>query len=58
MTSTENEVRALLDRRSEAIWVRTTSACRQSTNLLLIMHEHVSLPVDPKTGSAAIDLVP
>ena len=39
-------------------WVRTTSACQESMNRLLISHEHVSLPVDLETGSAAMNLVP
>jgi ketosteroid isomerase-like protein len=39
-------------------WVRTTSACQQSMNRLLITHEHVSLPVDLESGSAAMDLAP
>jgi ketosteroid isomerase-like protein len=41
-----------------AYWVRVTSCCERSNHSWLIMHEHVSLPVDIATGSAAIDLVP
>jgi len=39
-------------------WVRTTDGCRRSNGRWLIVHEHVSLPVDMATGSAAMDLVP
>ena len=39
-------------------WVRATSACRRANHSWLIFHEHISWPVDTKTGSAARDLVP
>jgi ketosteroid isomerase-like protein len=39
-------------------WVRATSAFRRSNAGWLITHEHVSLPVDFESGSAAMDLVP
>jgi ketosteroid isomerase-like protein len=39
-------------------WVRATSSCQRSTHRWVITHEHVSLPVDLKSGSAAMDLVP
>jgi ketosteroid isomerase-like protein len=39
-------------------WVRATSCCRRSNQGWLVTHEHVSLPVDFKSGSAATDLVP
>jgi ketosteroid isomerase-like protein len=38
-------------------WVRATSVCRRSESGWLITHEHVSLPVDLDTGTAARDLV-
>jgi ketosteroid isomerase-like protein len=39
-------------------WVRSTSTFRRSSNNWLISHEHVSLPVNLQTGTAATDLVP
>jgi ketosteroid isomerase-like protein len=44
--------------REVGYWVRATSCCRRSNDRWLISHEHVSLPVDPESGSAAMDLVP
>ena len=44
--------------RDVGYWVRTTNACRRSNDRWLITHEHVSLPVDIKSGSAVMDLVP
>jgi ketosteroid isomerase-like protein len=39
-------------------WVRATDGCRRSNDEWLIAHEHISLPVDPVSRSAAMDLVP
>ena len=39
-------------------WVRATSTCQRSDRGWVITHEHVSLPVDLMSGSAAKDLVP
>jgi ketosteroid isomerase-like protein len=39
-------------------WVRLTDGCRRSDGEWLIAHEHVSLPVDPTSRSAAMELVP
>ena len=39
-------------------WVRASDCCRRSDDGWLITHEHVSLPVDIVSRSAAIDLVP
>ena len=44
--------------REVASWVRVTSCCQRSDHRWLIMHEHVSWPVDSKSGSAAKDLQP
>jgi ketosteroid isomerase-like protein len=44
--------------REVGFWVRATSCCQRSNQGWLITHEHVSLPVDPESGSAAMDLVP
>jgi len=39
-------------------WVRATDGCRRSNDEWLITHEHISLPVDPMSRSAAMDLSP
>ena len=39
-------------------WVRATSCLQQSNQRWLITHEHISLPVDIASRSAAMDLVP
>jgi ketosteroid isomerase-like protein len=39
-------------------WVRATDCCQRSNGRWLISHEHVSLPVDVESGSAAMDLAP
>lgn len=39
-------------------WVRATNCCQRSDHRWLITHEHVSWPVEAKSGSAAMDLVP
>jgi ketosteroid isomerase-like protein len=39
-------------------WIRATSCCQRSNHRWLITHEHVSLPVDFESASAAMDLVP
>ena len=39
-------------------WLRTTDLCRRSDRGWVIAHEHVSLPVDMKSGLAVLDLVP
>ena len=39
-------------------WVRVSNGCRRSDRGWLITHEHVSLPVDMKSRSAVMDLVP
>jgi len=44
--------------REVGYWVRATVSCRRSSQRWLITHEHVSLPVDFRSGSAAMDLVP
>lgn len=38
-------------------WVRVTNTFQRSNQRCLITHEHVSLPVDLQSGSAAMDLV-
>jgi ketosteroid isomerase-like protein len=39
-------------------WVRATSSFQRAENGWLIMHEHVSLPVELATGSAVSNLTP
>jgi ketosteroid isomerase-like protein len=39
-------------------WVRATSCCQRANHGWLITHEHISLPVDFTSRSAAVDLVP
>jgi ketosteroid isomerase-like protein len=39
-------------------WVRATSCCQRSDRLWLVTHEHISWPVDPKSGMGAMDLAP
>jgi uncharacterized protein (TIGR02246 family) len=41
-----------------AIWLRSTVCCQRSDHRWLITHEHISLPVDFKSGRATMDLVP
>ncbi len=48
----------LSDGREVGYWVRTSNCCRRSAQGWLITHEHVSLPVDMKTRSAVVDLLP
>jgi ketosteroid isomerase-like protein len=44
--------------RAVGSWVRVTSCCRRSNHDWLIVHEHVSWPVEAMSGRAAMDLVP
>lgn len=44
--------------REVELWVRATSCCERSQSGWLIVHEHVSLPVDLESGRVAADLVP
>jgi uncharacterized protein (TIGR02246 family) len=39
-------------------WLRWTTGYRQTNGKWLIVHEQVSVPVDLKTGKAALDLEP
>ena len=39
-------------------WVRATSTCRRASAAWLVTHEHVSLPVDLKSGTPAMNLLP
>jgi ketosteroid isomerase-like protein len=44
--------------REVGYWVRATVCCQRSNHTWLIAHEHISLPVDVTSRSAAMDLVP
>jgi ketosteroid isomerase-like protein len=44
--------------REVGFWVRATNSCQRSDHTWIITHEHVSLPADLETGSAARDLLP
>jgi ketosteroid isomerase-like protein len=44
--------------REVELWVRATSSCQRSNQTWLITHEHVSLPVDLRSGRAVTDLAP
>jgi uncharacterized protein (TIGR02246 family) len=44
--------------REVGAWVRATSCCERIDGGWLVTHEHISLPVDMRTGSAVADLVP
>jgi ketosteroid isomerase-like protein len=48
----------LKDGREVAYWVRATVCCQRSDRGWLITHEHISLPVDFRSGNAAMDLTP
>ena len=40
------------------LWVRATSGLRKISGKWLIVHDHISLPVDLDTGKAALNLKP
>jgi ketosteroid isomerase-like protein len=46
------------DGQERAIWVRSTVCCQRSNHRWLITHEHISLPVDFRSGKAVMDLTP
>jgi ketosteroid isomerase-like protein len=48
----------LKDGREVGYWVRATVCCQRSDQQWLITHEHISLPVDVKSGRAVMDAVP
>jgi uncharacterized protein (TIGR02246 family) len=39
-------------------WLRSTVCCQRSNGKWLITHEHISLPVDFRSGKVLLDLVP
>src|SRR5262245_47895483 len=46
----------LKDGQARALWVRSTVCCRRSSDGWLITHEHISIPVDLQSGTAARNL--
>jgi ketosteroid isomerase-like protein len=48
----------LKDGREVGYWVRASVCCQRSDERWLITHEHISVPVDFESGSAAMGLVP
>ena len=48
----------LTDGRDVGYWVRATVCCQRSDQTWLIAHEHISLPVDVKSGRMVMDAVP
>ena len=40
------------------MWVRATLGCRRVEGRWLIVHDHESVPFDPETGQALINLTP
>lgn len=40
------------------LWLRATSGVRKINGKWLIVHDHVSVPVDFETGKAALELKP
>jgi ketosteroid isomerase-like protein len=42
----------------QKFWLRSTVCCQRLNNKWLITHEHISLPVDYKSGKAVMDLDP
>jgi uncharacterized protein (TIGR02246 family) len=44
--------------REVGYWLRVSVCCRRSNGQWLIAHEHVSLPVEIQSGSAATSIVP
>ena len=48
----------LRNEREVGYWVRATTCYQRSNHRWSVTHEHVSVPVDPESGSAAMDIVP
>jgi ketosteroid isomerase-like protein len=48
----------LKDGREVGYWVRATVSCQRRHDRWWIAHEHISLPVDMKTGKGVMDLMP
>lgn len=46
------------DKEDEGSWMRVTVCYRKIDNKWIVTHEHVSVPFDPKSGKASLDLKP
>jgi ketosteroid isomerase-like protein len=53
-----NHVSGELDTGHIDRWVRWTACFQRIDGVWLIAHDHVSVPADPRTGKAALDLTP
>jgi ketosteroid isomerase-like protein len=42
----------------QKFWLRSTVCCQKSNSKWVITHEHISLPVDFRSGTVLMDLVP
>jgi hypothetical protein len=42
----------------QQFWLRATVCCQRSNSKLLITREHISLPVDFRSGTVLMDLTP
>ena len=48
----------LLNGKTSGFWLRWTSCFRKLDENWLIVHEQISAPIDPRNGTACLDLVP
>jgi ketosteroid isomerase-like protein len=48
----------LMDGKKVDMWVRATGCYRKKDGKWKLVHEHQSVPFDPKTGKASLDLKP
>ncbi|WP_281412360.1 nuclear transport factor 2 family protein [Rhizobium laguerreae] len=42
----------------QEFWLRSTVCCQRANSKWLITHEHISLPVDFRSGTVLMDLTP
>ena len=48
----------LKDGKKSTVWTRVTNCYRKIKDRWMLVHEHVSVPVDLETGKAVLDLTP
>ncbi len=48
----------LKDANKVDMWVRATGCYRKKGSMWMLVHEHQSVPFDPETGKASLDLKP
>lgn len=58
ITALEQITGKLKSGKSSAVWLRATSGLQKIDGKWLIVHDHISVPVDMDTGKAALDLKP